>query len=99
MDLFERFAAGDEDAFEIVFRQLQGEVYGWIFRIVRDSAAAEDLTMETFWRIYRTRGRFDPTRPFGAWTRRIATHAAVDHLRSLRRESPLPPDVAAPGQG
>ena len=41
------------NAFETVFRQSQGEVYRWILRIVRDSPAAEDLTMETFWRIYR----------------------------------------------
>ena len=66
MDLSERFAVGDLDAFETVFRQFQREVYGWIVHIVRDSAAAEDLTMETFWRIYRWRHRFDPTKPFGA---------------------------------
>jgi RNA polymerase sigma-70 factor (ECF subfamily) len=95
MDLFERFAAGDLDAFETVFRQSQREVYGWIVRIVRDSAAAEDLTMETFWRIYRWRHRYDPAKPFGAWARRIATHAAIDHLRSARPVAPLPFDVPA----
>lgn len=99
LDLFERFAAGDVDAFETVFRQSQGEVYGWIVRIVRDRAAAEDLTMETFWRIYRARGRYDPARPFGAWARRVATHVAIDYLKSLRREAPLPADVAAQGRG
>ena len=62
-ELFKRFADGDQDAFETVFRQSQGEVYRWILRIVRDSSAAEDLTMETFWRIYRARQRFDPARP------------------------------------
>ena len=45
--------------------------------------------METFDRIYHARGRFDPTRPFGAWARRIATHVAIDHLKSLRREVPM----------
>jgi RNA polymerase sigma-70 factor (ECF subfamily) len=95
MDLFERFAAGDLDAFETVFRQSQREVYGWIVRIVRDSAAAEDLTMETFWRIYRWQRRFDPAKPFGAWARRIATHAAIDHLRSAHPADPLPIEVPA----
>lgn len=89
-DLFERFARGDLDAFETVFRQSHREVYGWIVRIVRDTSIAEDLTMETFERIYRARGRFDPSRPFGAWARRIATHVAIDHLKSLRREVELP---------
>ncbi|HMD71868.1 MAG TPA: RNA polymerase sigma factor [Bryobacteraceae bacterium] len=95
MDLFERFAAGDLDAFETVFRQSQREVYGWIVRIVRDSAAAEDLTIETFWRIYRWRHRFDPTRPFGPWARRIATHAAIDHLRPAHPVVPLPLNIPA----
>src|SRR5579872_6526371 len=96
MDQLQRFAAGDADAFEILFRQFQGEVYGWIVRIVRDTAAAEDLTVETFWRIHRSCRRFDPSRPFGAWARRVATHAALDYLRSHRREPPLPPGCAAP---
>jgi RNA polymerase sigma-70 factor (ECF subfamily) len=92
-DLFERFARGDLDAFETVFRQSHREVYGWIVRIVRDASIAEDLTMETFDRIYRARSRFDPSRPFGGWARRIATHVAIDHLKSLRREVELPAAV------
>ena len=51
----ERFTRGDIQAFEALFREYQGEVYGWIIRIVYDSGAAEDLTIETFWRIYRAR--------------------------------------------
>src|SRR6266851_9285919 len=65
-DVLRQFSHGDLDAFEALFRRHQSEVYGWIVRIVRDPAAAEDLTVETFWRIYRARARFDPTRSFGA---------------------------------
>jgi RNA polymerase sigma-70 factor (ECF subfamily) len=53
--LLEDFARGDVDAFEQLFRQFQHQVYGWIVRIVRDPAAAEDLTVEAFWRTYRAR--------------------------------------------
>ena len=76
MELLERFARGDLEAFEILFRQFQKEAYGWIIRIVRDPRAAEELTVETFWRIYRAHARFDPTRSFGAWARRVATNLA-----------------------
>jgi RNA polymerase sigma-70 factor (ECF subfamily) len=96
MDLLERFAAGDLEAFETLFRQFQGEVYGWIVRIVRDPSAADDLTMETFWRIHRSRQRFDAARPFGAWARRIATHVAIDHLKLQRREAPASFDPPTP---
>jgi RNA polymerase sigma-70 factor (ECF subfamily) len=86
MELLERFAHGELEAFETLFRQFQGEVFSWIIRIVRDPGVAEDLTVETFWRVYRARSRFDPTRSFGAWTRRIATNAAIDYLKTVRPE-------------
>ena len=86
MELLERFAQGELEAFETLFRQFQGEVFGWIIRIVRDPGIAEDLTVETFWRIYRARSRFDPARSFGAWARRIATNASIDYLKTARPE-------------
>ena len=98
MELLERFAQGDLDAFETLFRQFQSAVYGWIVRIVRDRGVAEDLTVETFWRIYRAHARFDPAGNFGAWARRIATNAALDHLKTARREVALPEDLAAGAQ-
>ena len=93
MEVLQRFAAGDLEGFEALFRQHQREVYSWIVRIVRDSGAAEDLTVETFWRIYRARERFDATAGnFRAWARRIATNAALDHLRHPRKETELDED-------
>ncbi len=86
-DLLDRFRLGDLDAFESLFRQHQRSVYGWILRIVRDPAAAEDLMVETFWRIHRARARFEPARSFEPWARRIATRAALDWLRARRTES------------
>ena len=96
MDLQQRFVAGDLEAFEQLFRDYQRQVYAWIVRIVRDSATSEDLTVETFWRIYRSRTLFRPDGNFGAWSRRIATNIALDHLRKSRRETELPNDLLAP---
>ena len=83
-DLLRRFAHGDREAFETLFRQFESEVYRWIVRIVREPTAAEDALVEAFWRAYRGRARFDVSRSFGAWMRRIATNAALDHLRTVR---------------
>ncbi len=99
MDLLQRFALGEIDAFETLVRQFQGEVYAWIVRIVRDPGVAEDLTVETLWRIYRARHQFHPDGNFGAWARRIATNLALDHLRRKRPEQSLlaePTAVPAP---
>ena len=95
MDLLQRFATGDLDAFESLFRQHQGAVYRWIVRIVRDPATAEDLTVETLWRAYRAHARFRPDGNFEAWLRQIGTNAALDHLRSVRQHVPLREDLPA----
>ena len=95
-DVLRQFCHGDLDAFETLFHQHQTEVYRWIVRIVRDPAVAEDLTIETFWRIYRAHARFDPARSFGAWARRIATNAALDHLKSARHDTSLTEELVSP---
>lgn len=95
IDLLAQFRQGDPDAFESLFRQHQRTVHGWILRIVRDPAAAEDITVETFWRIYQARDRFDAGRAFEPWARRIATYAALDWLRARRPESELTDEVMA----
>jgi len=89
-EVLRQFVAGDLSAFEALFRHYQATVYRWIVRIVRDVGAAEDITVETFWRIYRARERFDPARSFGAWARRIATNSAIDYLKTVRPEESLP---------
>jgi RNA polymerase sigma-70 factor (ECF subfamily) len=92
MDLLQRFALGEIEAFETLVRQFQGEIYAWTVRIVRDPSTAEDLTAETLWRIYRARHKFRPDGNFRAWARRIATNLALDHLRQARPEQSLDAD-------
>ena len=89
-ELLARFVHGEPDAFEQLYRQYEREVYHWILRIVRDRVAAEDALVEAFWRVHRARARFDTSRSFGAWLRRIATNAALDQLRSLRSHAVVP---------
>ncbi|MGA2167046.1 MAG: RNA polymerase sigma factor [Terracidiphilus sp.] len=83
------FRQGDVDAFETLFRRHQGAVYGWVLRIVRNPATADELTVETFWRVYRAHARFEPAHGFEGWARRIATRAALDWMRGRRAEVEL----------
>jgi RNA polymerase sigma factor (sigma-70 family) len=94
LSVLERFRAGDLDAFEELFREHQRSVYCWILRMVRNPATAEDLTVETFWRIHRARDRFEPDRPFAPWARRIASRVALDWLRAQRPEVELTAEMA-----
>jgi RNA polymerase sigma-70 factor (ECF subfamily) len=90
----DEFRQGSVAAFETLFRLHQRAVYGWILRIVRNPAVAEDLTIEAFFRIYQAHARFQPARGFEAWARVIATHAALDWLRTARPESELPAELS-----
>ena len=72
---------------ESLFRLFEVEGYRWVLRAVRDASMAEDVVVEAFWRAYRGRARFDWSRRFGAWMRRIATNVARDHLRAARRRA------------
>src|SRR2546426_9868305 len=65
-------------------------VYRSIRGVVLDSAAAEDLTQETFVRAYRARQRYTPTAPPGAWLRRIGINLAISHLRRQKLARFLP---------
>ena len=76
------------------FRQLYDQEYNSVFRAIRsvvlDTAAAEDLTQETFVRAYRARNRYTPTAPPGAWLRRIGVNLAISHLRRQKLARFLP---------
>jgi RNA polymerase sigma-70 factor (ECF subfamily) len=89
------FRHGDLDAFEALFRQHRRAVFGWILLIVRNAATAEELTVETFWRIHQAHARFEPSRGFEGWARRIATHAALDWMRAGRAEAAMTGELAA----
>ena len=86
-NVLDEFRRGNVDAFESLFRLHQRAVYAWIMKIVRNPAAAEDVTIETFWRIHRAHARFQPSRGFEGWARSIATHAALDWIRARRYQS------------
>lgn len=85
--VLQRFRQGDADAFETLFRLHQRMVFLWALRIVRDRGAAEDVTIEAFWRMHQAHARFDCSRGFEPWARRIVTHSAIDWLRRQKPEA------------
>jgi len=88
-----------ELAFDRLYRTSRDEVYAYVASLVRDAAAAEDVTATAFERAYRKRSRFDPSRGEPrAWLFGIARNAALDELRRRGRHAELaaePADLAA----
>jgi len=78
--------AGDDASFEILLQRYRTPVINFLFRMVRDTATAEDLTQEVFIRVYRARGKYAPSAKFTTWLFRIATNLALNRIRDSRHQ-------------
>ncbi len=76
--------SGDDSSFELLLRRYRTPLVNFLYRMVRDGAAAEDLAQEVFLRVYRARGQYVPTAKFTTWMFRIATNLALNALRDGR---------------
>jgi RNA polymerase sigma-70 factor (ECF subfamily) len=83
-DLLRRCRAGDERAYRDLVARYQRQVYSVALRMVRSAEDAEDVTQETFVRVFRSIEKYDPSRPFAAWLFTIAARLSIDHLRRRR---------------
>jgi RNA polymerase sigma factor (sigma-70 family) len=89
-------------AFEDLYRSSRDDMFAYAVGLLRDRAAAEDVTATAFERAFRKRRHFDPDRGSArAWLFGIARNAALDELRRRRRQATLtadPEDVDSPAQ-
>ena len=77
-----KVARGDAQAFDQLYDELSGSVYGLARRVVRDPARAEDVTQEVFLEVWRKAARFDRALGKGkTWVMTIAHRRAVDAVR------------------
>ena len=76
--------AGDEQSFELLLRTYRTPLVNFLYRMVRDTAVAEDLAQEVFLRVYRARQEYAPSAKFTTWMFRIATNLALNSVRDNR---------------
>jgi RNA polymerase sigma-70 factor (ECF subfamily) len=87
-ELLTRTAAGDGEAFELLYRRYARAVLGLALRRLRDRGRAEDAVQETFASIWRAAGSYRPERGRGApWLYAVARNAISDRGRA-RHEPP-----------
>jgi RNA polymerase sigma-70 factor (ECF subfamily) len=87
-DVMLRVKAGDQSAFDFLVQKYRRPLVSFMYRMARNSAAAEDLAQEVFLRVYRSRQSYEASAKFTTWLYRIATNLAVNHARDTRKERP-----------
>jgi len=87
-DVMLRVKAGDQSAFDYLVQKYRRPLVSFMYRMARNTAAAEDLAQEVFLRVYRSRATYEASAKFTTWLYRIATNLAVNHARDTRHERP-----------
>lgn len=76
--------AGDNASFDFLLQKYRSPLVNFLYRMVRDTATAEDLAQEVFLRVYRARKQYTPSAKFTTWLFRIATNLALNSVRDNR---------------
>lgn len=86
-ELMLRVRAGDDAGFNLLLAKHRCPVVGYLTRMVRNQAVAEELAQEVFLRVYKARAAYEPTAKFTTWLYRIATRVALNSLRDGKARS------------
>lgn len=87
-------AAGDRHAYAVILDRYMNTVFLFVFGIVKDYGLAEDLTQETFVRLWRNAGSWVPKGRVKSWLLRIGHNLSIDALR--KRKNHVDIEVAEP---
>jgi RNA polymerase sigma-70 factor (ECF subfamily) len=90
---------GDRGAFADLVELYKDKIYHLGYRMLGNRQEAEDVTQETFLRVYRSLDRYDESMKFSTWIYRIGTNLSIDRLRKRKATYSLDADVAPDGEG
>src|SRR5499433_4590032 len=80
--IIERTLKGEPDAFNMLVRRWERQIYGLTLRMLGRDEEAKDATQETFLSAYRNLSKFRGEAKFSSWIYRIALNVCNTRLRS-----------------
>ncbi|MBI3626935.1 RNA polymerase sigma factor [Candidatus Uhrbacteria bacterium] len=83
--LLAKIKRGDLNAFEQMLFIYEKSIFNHLYRLVGHRQDAEDLTQETFLKVYRKAEQINPEANFRAWLYKVATNTAYDWLRKKKK--------------
>jgi RNA polymerase sigma-70 factor, ECF subfamily len=69
---------------EDIVKQYIKPVYNYIYRIIKNKSDTEDIAQETFVKVWKNLGKFEPEKNFKTWIFTIARNTAIDYLRKRK---------------
>jgi RNA polymerase sigma-70 factor (ECF subfamily) len=88
-DLLAAFRRGQREAFGVLVRRYEGELYGYLRRYLGDGELADDVFQNTFLQVFTKIRQYEQGRPVRPWLYTIATNQAIDALRRASRHQAL----------
>lgn len=79
----------DPDSFRALFERYKDKVYSIALRYSGDVAVAQDITQETFLKLFAVIGSFRREANFDSWLYRLVVNACFDQKRRTRRLTSL----------
>ena len=84
LQLIEQSIKGDQAAFAELVRHYTPQIYNFAYRLCGNAQTAEDITQETFIKVWKNIKKADPSRGFRAWIFTIARNTTTDFLRKKK---------------
>ncbi len=82
--LIENYLKGDEKSLELLVARYLKPIYGFVLSYVNDKEVAQDITQETFLKVWRNIKKIDKTKNFKSWLYTIAKNTAFDFLKKKK---------------
>ena len=91
-EIIERVKVGDDDAFELLVRKYQKSIYRLAYRMTGDHFTADELSMETFLRVYKSIKRFRRGANFFNWLYTIGIHLCLNYIKKEKKRFSMESD-------
>jgi len=78
---------GDMSAFELLVMRYKDLIINFIYRSIGDYHRAEELSQETFLRVFKSASRYEPKCQFKNWIYLIATNLCRNEIRNRQRRN------------
>ena len=93
-DLVKQTLAGDQQAFEILVKRYEKQIFSLAYRLCSDYDEATDLAQEAFLQIYKVLDRYDNQKKFFSWMYRVAHNTCINALNRRPKNTMAVEDVS-----